>query len=260
MKGQLIQDSFQGRQVDIYLPPSCRGDEKAKHSVVYLQDGGDLFLPFSDGDQPLDQLEEMADRGEMAPLILVGVTSKSREMEYTPWPAKALVPGRAGFGGEGRNYLTFLTRELKPWLDKRYPTRSAMAETGIAGASLGGLIAIYAAYLYPEVFGRIGSVSGSMWYPDFLTFMESGTLTKLGQKIYLDVGSREGLIKTTAQREMVPANHQAYRILRDKGLGKADCQLVIDEGAIHGLPFFRKRLPNALRWLFGVGTSSAEGF
>lgn len=257
MKGRIIVRSFRRRQIVIYLPAACPGDGTG-FSVVYMQDGGDLFLPSPSYSEPLERLEEMVRQGEMAPLILAGVESKDRLAEYTPWPASPLIPGKADFGGRGGEYLRFLAEELKPWIDREYPTRPAMENTGIAGASLGGLIALYAAYLYPDVFGRIGSISGSMWYPGFLDFMAGPPLPVRRQRIHLDVGGLEGVAKTTVQWEMVPANQKAYQILRDKGFGEAGCRLVIEPGAVHGLPFFRNRLPDALRWLFDAGTFGAD--
>ncbi|WP_259462719.1 alpha/beta hydrolase-fold protein [Caldibacillus debilis] len=75
--------------------------------------------------------------------------------EYTPWRAKALSDPYPDFGGQGSHYLSFLVEKLKPYIDRKYKTDGRREQTGIIGASLGGLISIYAAYLYPDVFGKI---------------------------------------------------------------------------------------------------------
>lgn len=103
----------------------------------------------------LARLEHMFARGTLGELILVGIEPKNRLDEYTPWHAKALSDPYPDFGGQDSHYLSFLVEKLKPYIDRKYKTDGRREQTGIIGASLGGLISIYAAYLYPDVFGKI---------------------------------------------------------------------------------------------------------
>ena len=43
-------------------------------------------------------------------------------------------------GGEGNAYVTFLTTQLKPYLDQNFPTK--IDDYGIVGSSMGALISI----------------------------------------------------------------------------------------------------------------------
>ena len=68
------------------------------------------------------------------------------------------------FGAEsseylGDEYLTFLTKELKPYIDQKYRTLSDPANTSICGSSMGALISLYAICEYPDVFGQAACVS-----------------------------------------------------------------------------------------------------
>ncbi len=247
MKGQIITSNISDRELTIYLPPSYQ-EAGTGFPVVYLQDQGELFHPAASNS--LETLEALFAAGKLMELILVGVETKTRQRDYTPWHAPALEQRYGDFEGRGADYLAFLVDEVKAYIDRTFQTLPQPERTGIGGVSLGGLIALYAAYIYPGVFGRIASISGSLWYDGFVEYMEAQPLTCTGRKVYLDVGSLEGAAKTNRQKTMVPQTKAAYQILRNKGLTADHCQLVIDEGAIHHWRFFTKRFPSAMQWLF----------
>ncbi len=56
----------------------------------------------------------------------------------------------------------FLTDELLPWIKARYHALKEPKHTTIAGLSLGGLAAFYAALQNPHIFGDVLSLSGSV--------------------------------------------------------------------------------------------------
>ena len=62
--------------------------------------------------------------------------------------------------------------------------------TGIAGYSLGGLFALYAAYHCDE-FRRVASMSGSLWFPDFREYVLSHDFANRPDRIYLSLGDKE---------------------------------------------------------------------
>ena len=77
--------------------------------------------------------------------------------EYCPYDME-------GFGkGEGDQYLQFLVKTLKPYIDKNYRTKKDKENTYIAGSSMGGLISMYAVLKYPYVFGGAGVFSPAFW-------------------------------------------------------------------------------------------------
>ncbi|MFG2093576.1 enterochelin esterase [Streptomyces sp. NPDC048612] len=63
-------------------------------------------------------------------------------------------------------YVGFLTDELLPWVAGRLPVTGDPARTVIAGQSLGGLTAAYAAFAAPHRFGNALAQSGSFWWPE----------------------------------------------------------------------------------------------
>ncbi len=69
------------------------------------------------------------------------------------------------FGGKiySDEYLKFLVKELKPFVDKNYSTYTDAPHTFMMGSSMGGLISMYAICEYPEVFG--GAICMSTHWP-----------------------------------------------------------------------------------------------
>ncbi|GAA3399599.1 alpha/beta hydrolase [Paenibacillus hodogayensis] len=247
MDGTIHVHRVRDRAVSIYVPPDYDAGSDT-YPVAYVQDGDELFAP-GKGDS-LTVLEAMFGSGELEPLLLVGVEPKERLNEYTPWPARALVEEFADFGGQGAGYIDFLEDELKPFVDKHYRTKPCRADTGIIGASLGGLVSMYAAYTRPDLFGGIGSLSGSYWYEGFVGYMRHNPLGRQDLRIYMYVGGAEGANKTTLQKDMIARTKEAHGLLLEQGLGRRLAPLTIEDGAGHEWSCFIKRFPEALRWMF----------
>lgn len=244
MLGTLTKLTREGRGVAVYAPPSYKKGE-ARYPVVYIHDGG--YLAFD----RLNGLEHQFQTGGLPETIIVGIEPIRRNDDYTPWPAASLADGFQGFGGQGDAYLDFLTTRLKPWVDESYRTKPDAAHTMLCGASLGGLISLYAAYRCPGVFGRIGALSSSLWYEHFVQFLEERALPQAELKLYMYVGSLEGAYKTNRQRDMLAGTERTFRLLQAQGLGEDRLRFVVAEGATHDKFFFVQQFPEALRWLLG---------
>lgn len=160
------------RNVDVWLPPGYARKRRARFPVVYMHDGQNLFDPktsYAGVDWGVDEaLTRLIAQGVVREAIVVGVWNTPRRFaEYMPQKAVAargagVTEGaQAEAGGEivSDDYLRFLVRELKPFIDSRYRTRRGAADTFIMGSSMGGLISAYAVAEYPRVFGGAGCVS-----------------------------------------------------------------------------------------------------
>ncbi|HWI73878.1 MAG TPA: alpha/beta hydrolase-fold protein, partial [Baekduia sp.] len=69
-------------------------------------------------------------------------------------------------------FVAFVADELLPWAARRYGGTLSLdgARTTLAGRSLGGLTALYAALQAPARFGRVLSQSASLWWPSGTDF------------------------------------------------------------------------------------------
>lgn len=101
-------------------------------------------------------------------VIVVGIDNglSKRMNEYYPYSFRQY--GK----GEGDEYVDFLVKNLKPFIDGHYRTLAGKKNTYIAGSSMGGLISLYAVLKYPAVFGGAGIFS-----PAFCTAPAMDTLT-----------------------------------------------------------------------------------
>ena len=77
-------------------------------------------------------------------MILVGLTSKNRLDDYTPWKAAALRDGAPDFGGQANTYHSHLFGGLLDKLQSLY--RLDKNRLAYGGYSLGGLAAVYSLF------------------------------------------------------------------------------------------------------------------
>ena len=159
------------RNVDIWLPKGY--DESAeKYTVLYMHDGQNLFFRKEstwDKTWRVDStFSELMEKGEIVRCIVVGIwNTDKRSSEYTPQKPAATLPDTLkkkmnAENGEmpfSDNYLRFIVEELKPFIDAHYRVFTDRAHTLVMGSSKGGLISMYAALEYPEVFSAAGCVS-----------------------------------------------------------------------------------------------------
>ncbi|WP_411801249.1 alpha/beta hydrolase [Bacillus paralicheniformis] len=253
--GTLIKDTYFGRELLIYLPPSY-GSSNNRYPVLYVHDLGDLFDPAHSGSLP--SIEKLFSNQEVPELLLVGVAPKDRESEYTPFPKPHLLPNKRAYGGKGNEYAAFLANRLKPYIDGRYRTNPSREHTGIIGKSFGGLISVYTAYLASKTFGKIGSLSGSFWFEGMTEFMKNNRFENEHLRIYMDVGSMEGADRNNLQKEMIPRTKKAFSLLTESAAFEKELKFVIDEGGSHRLERFAKRFPEAVKWLFGSCHNNAR--
>jgi S-formylglutathione hydrolase FrmB len=73
-------------------------------------------------------------------------------------------------------YETFMTKELVPWIDHQYRTRTDRTQRAIAGNSMGGHGALFLAIRHRDLFSIVVSLSGAQ---DFRPFPEKFNLRNL---------------------------------------------------------------------------------
>lgn len=236
------------RDVIVWLPPEYGCAPDRRYRVLYLQDGQNLFDPataFAGNDWALGQTaQELICCAEVQPLIIVGIynTGESRIAEYTPGR------DRRGRGGRARAYGRLIIRELKPFIDNQYRTLPEPVATGIGGSSLGGLVSLYLALEYPEVFGNVIVMSPSVWWANRAILRYVRKLPrKPDQRIWLDVGTCEGDRSEMTVKDTLD--------LRDALVAKGwklgeDLAFMVDQGAAHEEKAWGRRMRNALKFLF----------
>jgi predicted alpha/beta superfamily hydrolase len=232
----LIPQLSRTRRVWIYLPAEYCDDTKKKFPVLYMHDGQNVFddaTSFS-GEWGVD---DFLDSALLQKCIVVAIDhgGNKRLNEYNPYDNDR-------FGkGEGDQYVDFLVKTLKPFIDRRYRTLKKKENTYIAGSSMGGLISMYAALKYPKTFGGVGVFSPAFWvsgtkiYDDIKAKGE-----KLKSKIYFYGGKMEGETMVT---DMLKAFESMIAVSKSKMT-----TVIRDEGK-HTEATWRKEFPLFYEWL-----------
>ncbi|SMG48999.1 alpha/beta hydrolase [Paenibacillus aquistagni] len=240
------------RRLSVYLPPSYeQGIDR--YPVAYVQDGGELFHDCA------NYLDLLFREKKLPELILIGIEPHNRNAEYTPWAADPTMKGFPSFGGSGRAYVDEVADTIKPFIDSEYRTLSGKEQTAILGGSFGGLISMFAGYWRPDTFGLIGMLSTSCWFQGVLDYVDKEEAPSSNLRIYMSVGSAEGIYKTSIQQHMVPNNVAVQRLWREKGFPEERLRFDIDAGGTHDAFFMTRRFIDALQWLFGQAAIEADG-
>jgi predicted alpha/beta superfamily hydrolase len=251
-----VQSTFLARERDVIvlLPPGYEDDPMRRFPVLYMQDGQNLFDPmtsFVPGNYW--RFEKTVPRllaaGKIEPVIVVGVynTGEDRIDEYAPTR-----DSRTGRGGLAPAYGRFLVTELKPFVDSYYRTRVEPASTGIGGSSMGGLLTLYLGLIaYPSVFGRIASMSPSVWW-DRSAILRAlrGVQKPANTLVWLDMGTQE-TPSLRGRRGMVQGMERVCDLLVSAGWNHGrDLRCVQAVGAAHTESAWAERVAPMLRFLF----------
>lgn len=224
------------RRIWIYLPQSYSTSQK-KYPVLYMHDGQNVFDEATSGfgewgvDETLDSLGP-----QHKELIVVAIDNgaEKRLNEYSPYDMEKY--GK----GEGDQYVDFLAKTLKPYIDKHYRTKKDEKNTFVAGSSMGGLISFYAILKYPKVFGGAGVFSPAFWITPQLKNIDPEQAKKVKGKIYFYGGQMESESMVT---DMLNVFDQMKRY------SKAKMQTVIRAEGKHNEPTWRNEFPLFYKWV-----------
>ncbi len=237
------------RRISIYLPPNYATSNKT-YPVLYMHDGQNVFdiaTSFSGEwkvDESLNQLFTNGDQG----IIVVAIDNGGSERlnEYSPW-----VNSRYG-GGQGDEYIKFIVETLKPNIDATYRTKSDRENTGIMGSSMGGLISLYAAIEYQNIFSKAGILSPAFWFaPESYTHV-SAKGKQADMKIYLLAGQLED------NGSVVSDITAMYNTLRTAGFSDKEVIRVTHPDGQHSEWYWAREFPTAYQWLFSNSTTRAK--
>lgn len=203
------------RTLNIYLPEGYRQADTVKYPVIYLLDGGtdEDFIHIVG----LVQYNSFEWVNRIPKSIVVGIATVDRRRDFT-FPS-TVQSEKTSFptSGQSGKFISFIEKELQPYIEKKYKTSSNRT---IIGQSLGGLLATQILLKRPTIFNQYIIISPSLWWdngsilsqePDILneSFIQQ-------TKIYIGVG-KEGLTPTKTPRVMeVDANLLAEKLSATK--------------------------------------------
>jgi len=137
----------------VYTPPGYDPKASRRYPVLVLLAGapGDETEWTSGGGSAEVVFDNLIAGGRMMPAIVVMHASD----------VEPRAPTRRG-DQNLQQFEKILIDELVPLIRQRYLVRTDAGSWAIAGVSLGGEFGVYAGLRHPELFGSIGSISGSL--------------------------------------------------------------------------------------------------
>ncbi|WP_299674586.1 alpha/beta hydrolase [uncultured Tenacibaculum sp.] len=255
------------RPVDVWLPKDY--SNKKKYNVLYMHDGQMLFDSTQTWNKQEWKVDEwsskLAKEEKIKDFIVVGIHNIPKIRWQDLFPQKAYnfideeskkllksISGSSDFTLNGDNYLNFIVKELKPFIDSNYSVYTDKDHTFVMGSSMGGLMSMYAVSEYPKVFGGAACLSthwvGAMPmdenpFPDAIFKYMTQNLPGSGtHKIYFDYGNK------TLDQHYPQYAPKVDEILKQKGY-TVNAKNLFFEGTDHSEISWAKRLDTPLLFL-----------
>jgi enterochelin esterase-like enzyme len=230
------------RRVRAYLP-ARRPRRLAPRPLLGLVDGQNVFDDegsFAGGWRAHRAVDRYAARRANPPVIVAIDHGHDARIDE-------LAPFRHGArGGGADDFVGWIAGTLVPAARAALHLSPEARDTILGGSSLGGLAALYGHYRFPEVFGGALSMSPSLWFgrDEVFEFVSRQRLP-WASRVYLDAGAREGGGQMLAAASRM-ADHLAAR-----GYARDRLRFTADRRGAHNEAAWRRRLPGALRFLYG---------
>jgi uncharacterized protein len=163
------------REIWIHLPGSATGSlfKSQRYPVVYLLDGDAHFFSVAG---MIHQLSEINGNTLLPEMIVIGIPNTDRMRDLTPTHSPTGYTGdSAGVGtsGGGEIFMSFIEKELMPYIDSLYPTAPYKV---FIGHSLGGLTVINVLLHHTRLFNSYIAIDPSMWWQNQLLLKQSGNI------------------------------------------------------------------------------------
>ncbi|WP_299122506.1 alpha/beta hydrolase-fold protein [uncultured Winogradskyella sp.] len=140
------------REVWIQVPEET--DSSRKYPVIYVLDASKNFYSIT---AMLKQLIPW----KIPNSIIVGITNTDRTRDFTTTNVPFQRGHESKTSGGARNFLKFIEKELKPFINSKYPTEN---NNTIIGHSTGGLFVLYTFLNHDKVFDNYLAIDPSLWW------------------------------------------------------------------------------------------------
>lgn len=242
-----FEPSMDERLVSVHLPEDYdEGDER--YPVMYMFDGQSAFESQSDdydGTWNLHRFLMRWDKGMIVVALHSSGEGDRRMAEYSPYP---LAKKRwAGLNARGKETIDFIAGTLKPLVDARFRTMPGRACTGVMGASMGGLMSLYAVCARNDVFSKAACVSPALseCREQMLDLARQAGIDP-DTRVYISLGGAEARDRRALERDVAQMLHIACALMR-KG---ARVHPFLQEGGRHCEADWSAQAPAFLRFLW----------
>lgn len=243
----MVEQSFEVEDEKVTLrateQPASTADTWTRVPVICLHvfegDGADVWQRLREGGRPA--------------MALVAIAPKSWDSDLTPWPCPPVFRGGKPYEGAAAAQLDLLEREIIPQAEALLAQHGMVPSfSALAGYSLAGLFAAWAA-TQCSLFERVASVSGSLWYPDFVKYIAGNRPKPTVRRAYFSLGDAEPRTRNRAMRHVLEDTRQVAERFEQAGI-------VTRFELNPGNHFMDEDLRTArgIRWLLDDGTNAAQ--
>jgi predicted alpha/beta superfamily hydrolase len=245
------------RSIRVLLPPGygSAANSSKRYPVLYMLDGQNLFdACLSDVSKVEWQVDETVYRlireKAIPEIIVVGVDHAGAKRAYEFLPYRDTFNPETPEEPAGKRFPDFLATEVMPFVDKEYRTLKGHGNTALGGSSYGGVATLYALLARPQTFGYGLMESPTIWVGMGQLIRDTSPLVAVPRKVFVAFGSAEmapGEPERMVQRffATVTANFKAA------GYNDSNFRYVYEQGGKHSESDWARRLPDALKFLFG---------
>jgi hypothetical protein len=200
-----LSSKTNGRSYQILVGPPYKPEPGKRFATVYVLDGYWDF-PLVNAMRGALQYDEA-----IPDVMIVGIGYGGKEPDVHALRASDYTPtahaSRAD-SGKAPEFLRFLETELFPYIESRYP--SDPAQRVLAGASFGGLFALYALFEKPELFSGYVSMTPAVNWDDGWIFKREREFSAakrgpLAQRLWVSFGDSEEPERVRRGREFMRA-------------------------------------------------------
>ena len=147
--------------------------------------------------------------------------------------------------GMGKETMDWIVREVKPWVDGSFRTYPFREATGIAGSSMGGLMAIYGAARYNAYFSKAACLSSA------IRLCRKQLLSEIREidpdtRVYLSWGTEESKMMGKMNATALANREIAEGFWKKHAMATLYCQ----EGGRHREADWEKQVPGFMEYLW----------
>lgn len=203
----------------VYLPPDYSNSKfaPAKYPVVYLLDAESNFHSFTGIQQSLAK----GPYAMIPQIIVVGITNTNRTRDLTPTDANRQAffdKSKKMFNQSGgnKNFIAFLEKELRPYIDSNYRTSGYNL---LNGHSFGGLTATNILLNHTELFNSYIIIDPSLWWDNEVMIKKADSIFNKKdfkqRSIYVAMANKINIPQDTTT-DMARGIRKFEKLLQDK--------------------------------------------
>jgi predicted alpha/beta superfamily hydrolase len=247
------------RNIRVWTPPGYNTEENKnkRFPVFYFADGSATFSDRAWNAPGI--MAQLIAKGYTDSWIIVGIDNGGntlettnpgvdRAVEYLPY-ADQNWSNKPAPTPKGKKFPKFLFEEVMPLVEKRFRVKSGRDHTGLAGASFGGVIALYTGLNHADRIGYLLVESPSLRVGNEQLFKDLDTVKQWPIAIYIGAGTEEGSSPRLNKKYL----DRVERYFTKLNQLSANCRLhfEVTQGGQHWFGHWQYRLPVALNLLIG---------